>query len=109
MALLGNFLRRHASDTPCLKHVILFSNVTSFNDAVTSYVMSQHHMCIGHMTVYYKRGANTSMGEVSVISTRPRSAALLPVSTASTGLLRLLVGAQVHHVRSDTGNHHMWT
>ena len=38
------------------------------------------------------------------MSMRPRSAALLPVSTASTGLLHLLVGAQVHHVRSDTVN-----
>ena len=36
------------------------------------------------------------------ISTRPRSATLLPVSTASTGLLCLSVGARVHHVRSDT-------
>ena len=44
----------------------------------------------------------------SSISTRPGSAALLPVSTASTGLLCLLVGAHVHHVRSDTGKHCMW-
>ena len=43
-----------------------------------------------------------------IISTRPQSATLLPVSTASTGLLHLLVGAQVHRVRSDTGNQHMW-
>ena len=33
---------------------------------------------------------------------RPGNATLLPVSTASTGLLCLLVGAHVHHVRSDT-------
>ena len=39
---------------------------------------------------------------------RPRSATLLPVSTASTGLLHLSVGARVHRVRSDTGNCHMW-
>ena len=38
----------------------------------------------------------------SSISMRPGSAALLPVSTASTGLLRLSVGACVHRVRSDT-------
>ena len=44
----------------------------------------------------------------SSISTRPRSAPLLPVSTASTGLLCLLVGACVHHVRSDTEKYHMW-
>ena len=45
---------------------------------------------------------------ISSISTRPRSAALLPVSTASTGLLHLSVGARVHHVRSDTGKCCMW-
>ena len=33
---------------------------------------------------------------------RPRSATSLPVSTASTGLLCLLVGARVHCGRSDT-------
>ena len=33
---------------------------------------------------------------------RPSSAASLPVSTASTGLLCLLVGAHVHRDRSDT-------
>ena len=33
---------------------------------------------------------------------RPGSAASLPVSTASTGLLCLSVGAHVHRVRSDT-------
>ena len=33
---------------------------------------------------------------------RPRSAASLPVSTASTGLLCLLVGARVYRGRSDT-------
>ena len=45
-----------------LKCVILFANVTSLNDAVMSYVMSQHHMGVGHMTIYYKRAANTSVG-----------------------------------------------
>ena len=43
----------------------------------------------------------------SSISVRPGSAALLPVSTASTGLLCLLVGACVHCVRSNTGKHHV--
>ena len=33
---------------------------------------------------------------------RPGSATSLPVSTASTGLLCLLVGARVHRVRSNT-------
>ena len=41
------------------------------------------------------------------ISMRPRSAALLPVGTASTGLLCLLVGACVHCVKSDTRVEHV--
>ena len=44
----------------------------------------------------------------SSISTGPRSAALLPVITASTGLLHLLVGARVHRVRSDTKKYRVW-
>ena len=44
----------------------------------------------------------------SSISMRPGSAALLPVSTASTGLLLLLVGARVHCVRSNTEKYCMW-
>ena len=48
-------------DTPCLKHVILFVDVMSFNDAMTSYVMSQHCTCVGHMTIYYKKAMNTSV------------------------------------------------
>ena len=38
----------------------------------------------------------------SSISMRPGSDTLLPVSTTSTGLLHLSVGAPVHRVRSDT-------
>ena len=45
------------------KHIVLFADVTSLNDAVMSYVMSQYCMCTGHMTIYYKRAANTSVGE----------------------------------------------
>ena len=44
----------------------------------------------------------------SSISMRPGSAALLPVSITSTGLLHLSVGAHVHHVRSNTEKYHMW-
>ena len=40
---------------------------------------------------------------------RPGSAAPLPVSTASTGLLCLSVGAHVHRGRSDTGVERMAT
>ena len=60
----GVFSRRHTLDAPYLKHIISFVNVTSFNDAMTLYMMSQHHMCIGHVTIYYKRAANTSVGLV---------------------------------------------
>ena len=45
-------------------------------------------------------GRNASLGDLG-ISTRPGSAASLPDSTASTGLLCLSVGAHVHHGRSD--------
>ena len=118
--------------------------------------------CIGHMTFYYKRSADASVGGVLAcgssvhqvqlyhqrpvcgwcltrvghdtssaspgwsllpsnviivlalvnsavspagvlgISMRPGSVASLPVSTASTGLLCLLVGAHVHRVKSKT-------
>ena len=64
----GLFLRRRALDMLCLKHVILFVDVTSFNDAVMSYVTSQHYRCVGYVTIYYKRSANTSVGGVSVSS-----------------------------------------
>ena len=50
-----------ASDAVCPKRVILFADITSLNGAVTSYVMSQHCTCIGHMTFYYKRAAKTSV------------------------------------------------
>ena len=55
------FSRRCTSDMLHLKCVIPFIDVTSFNDAMTSYVMSRCHMCIGHMTIYYKRATNTSV------------------------------------------------
>ena len=132
-----------------------------------SYVMSQHRTCIGHVTFYYKRAANITVGGggvlacclsvrlyhqrpvcgwcltcvgcnassvspgwsllpstviivlalvnsavspvgTSSISMRPRSAALLPVSTTSTGLPHISVGAHVHLVRSATGKRRVW-
>ena len=60
---LGNFgwaRFRHA----LLKCIILFANVTLLNDTV----MSQHHMCIGHVTFYYKRASNTSVGVLACCS-----------------------------------------
>ena len=52
--------------------------------------------------------STVSPADTSSISMRPGSAALLPVSNASTGLLRLLVGASVHCVRSDTEKYRVW-
>ena len=63
-AILG----RHALDTVHLKRVILFADVTSLNDAVMSCVMSQHRMCAGHMSIYYKRATNTSVGVIACCS-----------------------------------------
>ena len=147
-----------------MKCIILFADVMSLNGVVTSYVMSQCHTCIGHVTFYYtmprlgvlacclsicqvrlyhqrpvggwclmRVGRDMSSmspgwsllpstviivlalvnsavfpAGTSSISTRPRSAALLPVSTASTGLLHLSVGAHVHRVRSNTEKYRMW-
>ena len=54
-AILGG----HASDMMCLKCIILFADVTLLKGAVTSDVMSQHYMCIGHMAFYYKSSADT--------------------------------------------------
>ena len=50
------------------KHIILFANVTSLKGTVMSYVMSQHHMCIGHVTFYYKRAIETSLGVLACCS-----------------------------------------
>ena len=52
----------HALDTACSKCIILFANITSLKGAVTSYVTSQHHTCIGHMTFYYKRSTDALWG-----------------------------------------------
>ena len=60
-AILGN-LGRCTSDAVPSKCIISFVDVTSLNNAVTSYMMSQHCKCVGHMTIYYKRAANASVG-----------------------------------------------
>ena len=49
-------------DTPHPKHIILFLDLTSLMSAVTLYVTSQHCTCISHMTFYYKRSTNASVG-----------------------------------------------
>ena len=60
---LCNFLGGGCTlDAPRLKCVILFSDITSLDDAVMSCVMSQHCSCIGHMTFYYKRSINAWVG-----------------------------------------------
>ena len=61
----GVFSRRHTSDMPCLRCVILFVNVTSFNNAMMSYVMSWCCTCIGHVAIYCKRAMNTLVRAVS--------------------------------------------
>ena len=47
------------SNMVCPKCVNLFANITLLKCAVTLYVTSQHCMCIGHMTFYYKKAADT--------------------------------------------------
>ena len=62
------FCGGHASDVLRLKLVILFANVTLLKGTVTSYVMSQCCMCIGHVTFYYKRSADASWGVLACCS-----------------------------------------
>ena len=57
-AILG----RRALDMLHPKCIILFADVTSLNDTVTSYVMSQHCRCIGHVTIYYHFQCMTILG-----------------------------------------------
>ena len=58
---LRQFLGGHITDAARPKHSILFADVTSLNSNVTSYV-TQHSTCIGLVTFYYKRAADTSVG-----------------------------------------------
>ena len=51
----GYFSRLWALDAPHQKCITKLVDVTSFDDAMTSYVMSLHCMCICHVTIYYKR------------------------------------------------------
>ena len=59
VAFLGNFMlmcfRRATSEVR-----LLFLDVMSSGGTVTSCVMSQCHMCTGHMTFCYKRSADAS-------------------------------------------------
>ena len=59
-------------------HVILFANITLLNDAVTSYVTLRCHTCIGHVTIYYKRAANTLVGGSSLLFIRSSGSTLSP-------------------------------
>ena len=58
-AFLGNSVLMYFGQTAS-KVCHLFSDVTSSGGAMTSCVMSWHHMCTGHMTFYYKRSADAS-------------------------------------------------
>ena len=60
------------------KHIILFSDVMSLKGAVTSYVTSQHCMCIGHMTFCYKRPTNTSVGGSGLLFVHSSGSTLSP-------------------------------
>ena len=62
LQLFWAILGRCTSDAVPPKCIILFADVTLLNNAVMSYVMSQCCMCIGHVTIYYKRAANASVG-----------------------------------------------
>ena len=62
MAILLAIFGGWASDALHPKHVILFVDVTSLMSAVTSYVTSQHCMCIGHVNFYYKRSTDPLVG-----------------------------------------------
>ena len=72
--------------------------------------MSQGWMLLPLTVIIVLALVNSAMSSVGTlsISTKSRSATLPPASTASAGLLHLLVGAHVHHVRSDTGKRRMW-
>ena len=50
------------SDALRPKRVILFLDVMSLMSAVMSYVTSWHCTCIGHVTFYYKRSDDASVG-----------------------------------------------
>ena len=58
MAILDNF----GLGVLWAQCIILLANVTLLKGTVMSYVTSQYCMCIGHMTFYYKRAANTLVG-----------------------------------------------
>ena len=74
---LGNFGGR-VLDALHLKCVILFSDITLLKGSVTSYVMSQHHTCIGHMTFYYKRSTNASVGDSCLLFLHSSGSTLSP-------------------------------
>ena len=64
----------HALDAACPKCVILFADVTSLKGTV----MSQHCMCIGHVTFYYKRSADASVGGSCLLFIRSSGSTLSP-------------------------------
>ena len=69
--------------------------------------------CVKHIFRWEPTSFNSNYRVLALVNsaaspTRPRSAALLPVSATFTGLLHLSVGARVHRVSSNTGNCCMW-
>ena len=64
---LGSFQLMCFGCTPSKVCHLMFGHYI-FKEAVTSYVMSQCCMCIGHMTFHYKRPANASVGVLACCS-----------------------------------------
>ena len=64
---LGSFWGTCFGHAASKVHHLIFGHYV-FEEAVTSYVTSQHRMYIGHMTSHYKRSANASFGVLACCS-----------------------------------------
>ena len=64
---LGNFQWTHFRHAASEAHHLIFGHYV-FEEAVTSYVMSQHCTCIGDVTFDYKRPVNALVGVLACCS-----------------------------------------
>ena len=62
MAIFRQFSENVPQTHRVQKCIILFSDVTSLMSTMMSHVMSWHCTYIGHVTFYYKRSADVSVG-----------------------------------------------
>ena len=62
----------------CPKHIILLADVMSLNGTVMSFVTSQHHMCVGHVTFYYKRATKALVWGSCLLFVRSSGLTLSP-------------------------------